>query len=182
MDTESLIILLVIPQNNFCEQQLRDLKTVFDAKLVRSVILSKSGQEAVGEMRTRLMPDGILVDWDKRFLPNKKFDAVVVVGGKGAKKLIWDDPILPLILTDHYRAGKVLGALGLSVVSLARAGLLAGQQTSAPNNKSCTQELKIAGAHIIDEPMTHSDQIVTARDDSSGKLLGKKILELLGFP
>ena len=105
MDTESLIILLVIPQNNFCEQQLRDLKTVFDAKLVRSVILSKSGQEAVGEMRTRLMPDGILVDWDKRFLPNKKFDAVVVVGGKGAKKLIWDDPILPLILTDHYRAG-----------------------------------------------------------------------------
>ena len=182
MDTESLIILLVIPQNNFCEQQLRDLNTVFDSKLVRSVILSNSGQEAVGEMRTRLMPDGILVDWDKRFLPNKKFDAVVVVGGKGAKKLIWDDPILPLILTDHYRAGKVLGALGLSVVSLARAGLLAGQQTSAPNHKSCTQELKIAGAHIIDEPMTHSDQIVTARDDSSGKLLGKKILELLGFP
>ena len=88
MDKESLIILLVIPQNNFCEQQLRDLKTVFDAKLVRSVILSKSGLEAVGEMRTRLMPDGILVDWDKRFLPNKKFDAVVVVGGKGAKKLI----------------------------------------------------------------------------------------------
>ena len=76
VDTESLIILLVIPQNNFCEQQLRDLKTVFDAKLVRSVILSKSGQEAVGEMRTRLMPDGILVDWDKRFLPNKKFEKV----------------------------------------------------------------------------------------------------------
>ena len=181
MDTESLLILLVIPQNHFCEQQLWDLKTVFDATSVKSVILSKSGLEAVGERKTRLTPDGILVDWDKRFLSNKKFDAVVVVGGKGAKKSIWDDPILPLILTDHYRAGKVLGALGLSVVSLARAGLLAGLDTSAPNHESCAQELKTAGAFIVDEPMTYSDQIVTARDDSSGKLLGKKILELVGF-
>ena len=181
MDTESLLILLVIPQNHFCEQQLWDLKTVFDATSVKSVILSKSGLEAVGERKTRLTPDGILVDWDKRFLPNKKFDAVVVVGGKGAKKSIWDDPILPQILTDHYRSGKVLGALGLSVVSLARAGLLTGLDTSAPNHESCAQELKTAGAFIVDEPMTFSNQIVTARDDSSGKLLGKKILDLVGF-
>jgi len=181
VDTESLLILLVIPQNLFCEQQLWDLKAIFDATSVKSVVLSKSGLEAVGERKTRLIPDGILVDWDKRFLPNKKFDAVVVVGGKGAKKSIWDDPILPQILTDHYRAGKVLGALGLSVVSLARAGLLAGLDTSAPNHESCTQELKTAGAFIVDEPMTFSNQIVTARDDSSGKLLGKKILDLVGF-
>jgi protease I len=181
VDTESLLILLVIPQNRFCEQQLWDLKTVFDETSVKSVILSKSGLEAVGERKTRLVPDGILVDWDKRFLPNRKFDAVVVVGGKGAKKSIWDDPILPQILTDHYRAGKVLGALGLSVVSLARAGLLVGLDTSAPNHENCAQELITAGAFIVDEPMTYSDQIVTARDNSSGKLLGKKILELLGF-
>ena len=181
MDTESLLILLVIPQNHFCEQQLWDLKTIFDTTSVKSVILSKSGLEAVGERKTKLVPDGILVDWDKRFLPNKKFDAVVVVGGKGAKKSIWDDPILPQILTDHYRAGKVLGALGLSVVSLARAGLLAGLDISAPNHESCAQELKTAGAFIVDEPMTFSNQIVTARDDSSGKLLGEKILDLVGF-
>ena len=181
MDTGPLIILLVIPQNRFCDQQLLDLKTVFGAKSLKPVILSKSGAEAVGEMKTRLIPDGILVDWDKRCLPKKKFDAVVVVGGRGAKNSIWSDPILPQILTDHYRAGKVLGALGLSVVSLARAGLLAGVDASAPNNKSCIQELKSAGAFIVDESMTYSGKIVTAAADSSGKLLGEKILELLGF-
>ena len=180
-DAEPMIILLVIPQNRFCDQQLLDLKAVFEAIPVKSVILSKSGAEAVGEMKTRLIPDGILVDWDKKFLRNKKFDAVVVVGGKGAKNSIWDDPILPQILTDHYRAGKVIGALGLSVVSLARAGLLDGQNASAPDHKSCIQELTRAGAYIVEEPLTYSDQIVTAGDDSSGKLLGNKILELLGF-
>ena len=65
---DSQIILIVIPQSRFCDQQLLDLKTVFDEKLLKSVVLSKSGTEAVGEMKTRFTPDGILVDWDKRFL------------------------------------------------------------------------------------------------------------------
>ena len=177
----SQIILIVIPQSQFCDQQLLDLKTIFDEKLLKSVVLSKSGTEAIGEMKTRFTPDGILVDWDKRFLPNKRYDAVLVVGGKGAKSSIWSDPILPQILTDHYRSGKVVGALGLSVVSLARAGLLTGQDASAPDHESCIRELKDAGAFVVEEPLTYSNQIVTAGDDTSGELLGKKILELLGF-
>ena len=93
---DSQIILIVIPQSRFCDQQLLDLKTVFEAIPVKSVILSKSGAEAVGEMKTRLIPDGILVDWDKKFLQNKKFDAVVVVGGKDFKIL---NPNIPLLKT-----------------------------------------------------------------------------------
>jgi len=181
VDPESKIILLVIPQNRFCDQQLLDLKTVFAEVPLKTIVLSKSGNEAIGEMKTRLVPDGILVDWDKRFLPNKKYDAVVVVGGKGAKNSIWNDPILPQILTDHYRAGKVVGALGLSVVSLARAGLLAGQDASAPHHEACARELEEAGAFVVEEPLAFTNQIVTAGDDSSGELFGKKILELLGF-
>ncbi len=180
MDPEGLIVLIVIPQNRFCDQQFSELKFVFEEISVKTITLSKSGTEAVGEMKTKVTPDGILVDWNKRFLPNKKYDAVVVVGGKGAKSSIWNDPILPQILTDHYRAGKVVGALGLSVVSLARAGLLAGQETSVPNHEKCIKELKDAGAYVVEEPLTCSNQIVTAGGDSSGKLFGKKILELLG--
>ncbi len=178
---ESKIILLVIPQNRFCDQQLLDLKAVFEEIPLKTVILSKSGKEAVGEMKTRLIPDGILADWDKRYLPNKKYDAVVVVGGKGAKNSIWNDPILPQILTDHFRAGKVVGALGLSVVSLARAGLLTRQEASAPAHEGCIRELEDAGVVAVEEPLIFSNQIVTAGEDSGGKIFGKKILELLGF-
>ncbi len=181
MDSQSLIILIVIPQNRFCDQQLLDLKSVFDEIPLKTIVLSKSGTEAVGEMKTKLTPDGILVDWDKKFLLNKRYDAVVVVGGKGAKNSIWNDPILPQILTDHYRAGKVVGALGLSVVALARAGLLTGQDASVPDHEGCVQELKDAGVYIAEEPLTCSNLIVTAGDDSSGKLFGEKVIELLGF-
>jgi protease I len=173
-------ILLVIPQNRFCDQQLMELKTVFDEVLLNTIIVSKSGNEAVGENKTRVQPDGILVDWDKRNLPNKNYDAVVVVGGKGAKNSIWNDPILPQILTDHFRAGKIVGALGQSMVCLAQAGLLARHEVSAPTDKNCVEQLEDAGAFIVEEPLTFSQQIVTAGNDSGGKLFGLKILELLG--
>lgn len=177
---DSQIILIVIPQSRFCDQQLLDLKTVFEEIPLKTIVLSKSRTEAVGEMKTKLTPDGILVDWDKRFLPNKRYDAVLVVGGKGAKNSIWNDPILPQILTDHYRSGKVVGALGLSVVALARAGLLTGQDASVPDHEACIQELKDAGVYISEDPLTCSNRIVTAGGDSSGELVGKKVLELLG--
>jgi protease I len=178
---EPAIILLVIPQSRFCDQQYLDLKSVFDQNSLRTIVLSKSGNEAVGENKTRVLPDGILVDWDKKFLSNKKYDAVVVVGGKGAKNFIWKDPILPQILTDHFRAGKIVGALGLSVVCLARAGLLARQEVSAPNDKGCVQELEDAGAYVEKNPLIYSDQVVTARDDNGGRMFGEKIIQLLSL-
>jgi protease I len=181
MDPESAIILLVIPQNRFCDQQLLELQSVFAEIPLKTIILSKSGHEALGEKKTRVLPDGILVDWDKRFLTKKNYDAVVVVGGKGAKNSIWNDPILPQILTDHFRTGKIVGALGQSVVSLARAGLLARQEVSAPQDEKCIRELEDAGAFVVEDPLIFSDQVVTAGDDSGGKLFGEKIVELLGF-
>jgi putative intracellular protease/amidase len=177
---ESIIILLVIPQNRFCDMQLAELKSCFDEVFLKTIILSRSGNEAVGEENTRVIPDGILVDWDKKFLQKKNYDAVIVVGGKGAKNSIWNDPILPQILTDHFRAGKIVGALGLSVVSLARSGLLARRDASAPNHDTCIRELEEAGAFVVEDPLTSTDNIVTAGNNSSGKLFGKEILRLLG--
>ncbi len=181
LEPESVIILLVIPQNRFCDRQFLDLKSVFDEIRIKTITLSKSGKEAVGEKKTKIVPDGILVDWDKRFLQKKNYDAVLVVGGKGAKNSIWSDPILPQILTDHYRAGKVVGALGLSVVALARAGLLNRQEASAPEDEICVQELTEAGAYIVDEPLAFSNRVVTAGGETNGRIFGAKILQLLGF-
>jgi putative intracellular protease/amidase len=64
---------------------------------------------------------------------------------------------------------------------LARAGLLARQEVSAPKDEKCVRELENAGAFVVEEPLIFSGQVVTAGDDSNGKLFGRKILELLGF-
>ena len=123
------LFLLVIPQNLFCEQQLFDLKKVLE-EVGECRVLSKSGKETKSDTKTLFQPDGMLVDWNRFLQGKQKYDAVIVIGGKGAKSSIWEDPILPQILTDHFRAGKILGAFGLSVVALARAGLVSRCEAS----------------------------------------------------
>jgi protease I len=173
------LFLLVIPQNRFCEQQLFDLKEVLEGGGGECRILSKSGKEAKGEAKTLFQPDGMLVDWN-RFLQGKpKYDAVIVIGGKGAKSSIWEDTILPQILTDHFRAGKILGAFGLSVVALARAGLVSRYEVSAQKEEACLKELDDAGAFPEDKNLVVVDRIITSNDSSTGKIFGETILELL---
>ena len=173
------LFLLVIPQNRFCEQQLFDLKEVLEGGGGECRILSKSGKEAKGEAKTLFQPDGMLVDWN-RFLQGKpKYDAVIVIGGKGAKSSIWEDTILPQILTDHFRAGKILGAFGLSVVALARAGLISRCEVSAQKEEACLKELDDVGAFPEDKNLVVVNRIITSNDSSTGKIFGETILELL---
>ena len=173
------LFLLVIPQNRFCEQQLFDLKEVLEGGGGECRILSKSGKEAKGEAKNLFQPDGMLVDWNRYLQGKQKYDAVIVIGGKGAKSSIWEDTILPQILTDHFRAGKILGAFGLSVVALARAGLVSRYEVSAQKEEACLKELDDAGAFPEDKNLVVVDRIITSNDSSTGKIFGETILELL---
>lgn len=112
--------------------------------------------------KTRFQPHGTIIDWNKQHGFLGKYDAVLLVGGKGAPKSLWDDPILPQILTDHFRAGKVVGAIGLSVVVLARASFLRDRAVSGPNEERFKKELEAGSGYHTEEPVNASDRIITA--------------------
>ena len=177
----SPLILLVIPQNRFCDQQLFDLKKILENRKVECRILSKSGKEAKGEDKLSIQPDGMLVDWNRYLQGRQKYDAVIVIGGKGSKNSIWEDPILPQILTDHFRSGKILGAFGLSVVALARAGLISQCEISAIDDQACLQELEDAGAFPDAKNMITAERIITSKDPEGGKKFGEVLLRMLGL-
>ena len=135
---------------------------------------------AKGDEKSSIEPDGMLVDWNRFLQGRQKFDAVIVIGGKGSKTSIWEDPILPQILTDHFRAGKVLGAFGLSVVALARAGLISQCEVSAIDDQACLKELEDAGAFPEEKKMIATGRIITSNDPEGGKNFGEALIRLLG--
>ena len=98
-----------------------------------------------------------------------KYDAVLLVGGKGAAKSLWDDPILPQILTDHFRAGKVVAAIGHSVIVLARASFLMQMAASGPNEEKFLYELEAGSGYYSEEPVTCCDRIITASGSEAAK-------------
>ena len=161
MNLESKSILIAIPKSQFQEQELFDTLAVLKAAGPRTIILSKSGQEAVGMNKTRFTPDGMLVDWDKQPGVSGKYDAVIVMGGKGAPKSLWDDTILPQILTDHFRAERVIGAIGLGVAVLARASLLSGE-AAGPGEEKFLSELEEASLTYSNSPVVRDGKVITA--------------------
>ncbi len=161
MALKSKNILIVIPKSQFQEQELFDTLEVFKTAGLRTVVLSKSGQEAVGMNKTRYTPDGMLVDWDKQQGIPGKYDAVLVMGGKGAPNSLWEDTILPQILTDHFRAERIIGAIGLGVAVLSRASLLS-DEAAGPQDEGFLSELDTAGLTRSPSPVVQDGKVITA--------------------
>ena len=154
---------MVIPRNQFSEAEFFETFKSLELRGARVIVLSPNGKEAIGMDKTRFQPQGMIVDWNKQEGVHGKYDAVLLAGGKGAPKSLWNDPILPQILTDHYRADKVVGALGLSVAVLARAHFLTDKPASGPDEEKFMQELEAGGGYLSEDPVTCHDRIVTAR-------------------
>lgn len=178
MNLESKDILIVIPKSQFQEQELFDTLEVLKTPGHRVLVLSKSGQESIGMNKTRFSPDGMLVDWDKQPDVSGKYGAVLVMGGKGAPKSLWDDTILPQILTDHYRAGRVIGALGLGVVVLARASLLSCE-AAGPDDKKFILELEQAGLTRSSSAVVQDEKVITASGSDVAKEFAQTVLSAL---
>ncbi len=171
-------ILLVIPRNQFDEDELFPLMEGFKEAGCRVLVLSRTGKEATGINKARFQPDGMLADWNKQEGVDAKYNAVVVTGGKGAPKTLWTDDILPQLLTDHFRAGKIVAAIGLGVGSLAQAALLVGE-ASVPDHPELLEKLSEIAIAPADEPVTKTDNVITAAGAESAKTLVKTILASL---
>ena len=171
-------ILIIIPKSQFCEQELNGVRNILQQNGANVVVLSKSGQEALGVNKERFQPDGMIVDWNKQIGIENKYHAVILVGGKGAKKSLWDDPIVPQILTDHYRFGSVIGAMGAAVVVLVRASLVTGE-VPIPEDDATYKELENLNAVCVDVPVTRVENVVLGQGGNSVHQFSQKIIDLL---
>ncbi len=171
-------ILVIIPNRQFSEEELFGVLEVFSAAGARRVVLSKSGREVAGEGKRLFKPDGPVIDWDKQAGFAGKYPAVVVVGGKGARKSLWDDTIIPKILVDHYRAESVIAALGSASVVLARAGLLV-DGCAAPDDGTAQAELDSLGVYCSDQLIEESGRIITGSGSQAARSLAQRVVELM---
>ena len=170
--------LIIIPKSQFCEEELYGVRSALESKQVRVVVLSKSGNEAIGMKKNKFQPDGMIVDWNRHAGAQGKYHVVILVGGKGARKSLWDDPIVPQILTDHHRFGSMIGAIGSALVVLVRACLVAGE-IPLPKDSDSLKELEALNAVCVDLPVTRINNIILGQDADSVDNFSEKILNLI---
>ena len=171
-------VLIIIPKSQFCEKELNGVRTVLQQSGANVVVLSKSGQEAMGSNKGKFQPDGMIVDWNKQPGVKGKYHAVIVIGGKGAKKSLWDDPIVSQILTDHSRSRRIIGAIGSGLVVLVKASLVNGE-IPLPRDEETRVELKNLNAVCIDAPVKRIDNIILGQGADSTHHFCQQILGLM---
>lgn len=109
------------------------------------------------------------------------YDAVVIAGGTGSKVYLWDDKELRRVVREAHRQNKVVAAVCLSPVVLARAGCLDGKkEATVYPDPSAVRELKTAGARYVDRSVVVSGNVVTARDPQSAEAFARAVAGLLG--
>ena len=171
-------VLIIIPKSQFCGQELNGVRTILQQCGANVVVLSKSGQEARGMNKEKFQPDGMIVDWNKQIGVVGKYHAVILVGGKGAKKYLWDDPIVPQILTDHYRFGSVISAIGEALVVLLKASLVFGD-VPLPRDESTREELEYFNAVCVDIPVIRGENLVLGQGADSVDEFSQAIIGMI---
>jgi protease I len=109
------------------------------------------------------------------------FDAVVFIGGPGCLKYL-DNESSYKIAKETISQGKVLAAICISPVILAKAGVLKGKKAtvwSSSMDKSPIKTLEDNGAIFEDKPVVVDGKIITGVGPSAAREFGMKIVEVL---
>jgi protease I len=176
-------ILIVIPKDYYNEKELDPILEALKKEGTANIrIASSKFKEAVGMKNGRIMPDVMIVDAVEGLVGDSYvtggsgtrqvrgvFHGVILIGGSGAKRYLWEDNILRLLLTDRHSAGFVVAAIGLGVPCLGFAGLLEGLSVAVECTKESIQELEKAKALVVEDDVVANDRVITGRDASAVK-------------
>jgi len=169
-------VLFVIAPQNFRDEEYTEPHAVLEAAGYTVVVASSSLEMATGMLGVEVQPDLLLLD-----VQVGDYDAVVLIGGMGAATY-WDNPEAHRIAQEAVAAGKVVAAICIAPVILARAGVLEGKQTTVFHG-NCG-ELEAGGAICdSDVPVQRDGLIITGNGPAAATAFGEAILDaLMGQP
>lgn len=167
-------ILLVIAQEQFRDEECFVPKQLFEAAGTKVTVAAEFTETARGMLGGTIKPDIRIADASM-----DDYDAIVISGGAGSRSYLWDSENLRQLVKAAYAKGKVVSAICISPVVLARTGILEGKKSTVFKNPETLRELKEHGALHEDREVIVSGKVITGRDPKSAEAFGKAVLEAL---
>ncbi len=102
------------------------------------------------------------------------FDAVIFVGGAGAIQY-WSDPLAHKLVREAYDGGKIVAAICVAPVTLAKAGILKGKRATVWASDS--GQLLVAGAKYSRDNVVKDGKIITASGPFAAREFGEELVK-----
>ena len=147
-------ILMIIARRDFRDEEIFQPRQIFLQQGAQVRVASSSIKEARGMLGGKFKPEMLIAD-----AKPDKFDAIIFVGGMGAKEY-WDSPVAHSLAKEAFKQGKLVAAICFAPVTLARARLLKGRKATVW--KSEAPQLQKGGAKYTGTPVQIDGRIITA--------------------
>ncbi len=164
-------VVMIIAQGNFRDEELLQPKQVLERNGVEVKVASTTLSEVKGMLGAKVKPDILVRDINVR-----DFDAIVFVGGIGASQY-WDDPIAHKLAREAFNSNRIVAAICIAPVTLARAGILKGKKATVWSSE--VEKLRKKGAIITGKNVERDGNIITASGPFAAGEFGEDILNAL---
>ncbi len=166
-------VLMIIAQSGFRDEELIVPREVLEKEGHSVKVASQSRSKAKGSRGAVISPDMAAYEANPDF-----FDAVVVVGGPGSKGLSEDGSVLKLVM-DAAERRKIVGAICLGPMTLAKAGVLSGKKATIFPERSAIGILRGNAAEYVAGDVVVDGNVITADGPMSAGKFGAGIAAML---
>lgn len=163
-------ILMIVAPERFRDEEFFEPRAVFESKgyqvTVGSTRLGKAAGALGGEVDVDILIDDASAD---------DYEAITISGGGGSKVFLWENQKLHALLNDAFDKGKIVSAICIAPVVLAKAGLLEGKAASVFPADDAIAEMKKAGANLKEQAVVKDGKIITGNGPECAAEFGETI-------
>lgn len=168
-------LLLVIAPENFRDEELEVPRSVFDRNGIGYDIASTKTGACSGMLGATAEATLTLDE-----VAAEDYAGIVIVGGIGSQDHLWDSETLQALVAAFFESGKVVAAICLAPVVLARAGVLKGREATVFRSPASVREMAAGGAVLVEIPVVADLDLITAAGPSVAEAFADEIVDKLG--
>ena len=163
-------VLMVIPHTQFRDEEFFEPKKILEDEGATVVVASTT-------VRTCRGMKGGVADAQVAIADAKGDDyaGIVLCGGSSVPDFFWNDKKLQELVAGMAATGKVVAAICLATVVLAKAKLLAGREATVYWLPQALDELKNAGAKYVHETLLIQNNIIMAEGPPDSQRFGQAV-------
>jgi len=167
-------VLMVIPHTQFRDEEFFEPRKILEDEGAKVVVASTSVRICRGMKGGTVQSDLAIGD-----AKADEYAGLVLCGGSSVPDVFWNDKKLQELAVAMSTAGKVIAAICLSTVVLAKAKLLADREATVYFLPQALEELKAAGAKYVRETLLIHNNIILAEGPPDSQRFGQAIRSAL---